>query len=131
MGTLIFIILLAILITAMLYRLAYRISPFKNFTQRLSPAYRIPAWFIVLYTPVQLFVLLSAGHHMPLTSTTGHELFSTLFSASHAVLAVMGMVMSMYFYKRNRVAIALLIANAAAAIFYLMAMLIFLQILVK
>lgn len=131
MGTLIFIILLAILITAMLYRLAYRLSPFKNFTQKLSPTYRMPAWFIVLYTPVQLFVLLSAGHHMPLANPKDHEIFSVLFTAIHAILAVMGMVMSMYFYKRNRIAIALLIANAAAAIFYLMAMLIFLQILVK
>lgn len=131
MGALIVIILLSVLFTALLYRGVYTISPFRNFAQGLLPAQRPLAWFVTLYVPVQVITLLMAGHHMPIANPKNHQVFAVLFTASHAILSVMGMVMSMYFYQRNRKAILLLILNAATAIFYLMCCIIFAQALVK
>lgn len=131
MGALVVIILVAILLTALLYRGLYRVSPFRNFTRQLTPVQRVLGWFVVLYVPVQVFVLLMAGHHLPVANPKGHEVFAVFFTASHAILSVMGMVMSMYFYHRNRKAIVLLILNSGTAIFYLMSCIIFAQQLIK
>lgn len=130
MGELTLIILAATIVVAILYRFAYLFSGFKNRAQ-LHPIAQLLCWFIVLYTPVQVLLLLMAGQYMPLANTKDHIGFSAGFTASHAIMAIMGMVVSRYFYKRTKIAMMLLIANAASAIFYTMAAIIFLMSLMK
>lgn len=120
MGKLLLIILAAIVITGILYSIMYKLSPFKDGRVQLSTVQRLLCWFIVLYTPVQLMVLLAAGQYMPLLNPSDHRLFAGLFTTSHALLAVMGIVVSKYFHQRNKAAMTLMVLNAATAIFYAM-----------
>jgi small-conductance mechanosensitive channel len=127
MGRLILIILAAIVITAILYSIMYKLSPFKDGRVKLGMIQRMLCWFIVLYTPVQLMVLLAAGQYMPLLNPKEHALFAGLFTSSHALLAVMGIVVSKYFHQRNKAAMTLMVLNAATAIFYTMSAIILLM----
>lgn len=92
---------------------------------QLGTVQRLLCWFVVLYTPAQLMILLAAGQYMPLLNTKDHTLFAGLFTTSHALLAVMGISMSMFFYRRNKSAMTLMVLNAATAIFYTMSAIIF------
>lgn len=125
MGKLLLIILASIIITGVLYRIMYKLSPFKGEQVRLGIVQRLLCWFIVLYTPIQLMVLLAAGQYMPLLNTKEHTMFAGLFTTSHALLAVMGIVVSKYFHQRNKAAMTLMVLNAATAIFYTMSAIIF------
>ncbi len=125
MGKLLLIILASIAITGVLYSIIYKLSPFKGDKMKLNTVQRLLCWFIVLYTPVQLMILLAAGQYMPLLNPKEHTLFSGLFTMSHALLAVMGIVMSKYFHQRNKAAMTLMVLNAATAIFYIMSAIIF------
>lgn len=125
MGKLILIIFVATILTAVLYTLVNRVSSFKNSSIQLTTAQKLLCYFIVLYVPVQLFVLLTAGSHMPLANPKGHNFIAISFTLSHALMSVMGMVVSNYFQKKNKSALALLVVNASTAIFYFMAAIIF------
>lgn len=125
MGTLILVILAAIAITVVLYSIVYRFFPFRNSTTPMNTVQRLLCWFVVLYTPVQLMILLAAGQYMPLVNPKDHTVFAGLFTSSHAILAVMGIAMSKYFYGRNKWAMSLMVLNAATAIFYAMSAIIF------
>lgn len=125
MGKLLLIILASIIIIGVLYRIVHSLSPFKDGKMQLSTVQRVLCWFVVLYTPVQLMILLAAGQYMPLLNTKDHTLFAGLFTTSHALLAVMGISMSMFFYRRNKAAMTLMVLNAATAIFYTMSAIIF------
>lgn len=126
MGALILIVLLSVIITGVLYRIGYSISPFKRLTRGLTPVQQFLCWVVVLYVPVQLFLLYTIGSYLPIISPDNHPTFAVLFTSSHAILAVMGMVMSMFFYKRNNKAVLLLTANAACAIVYIAQSILFL-----
>lgn len=125
MGKLLLIILASIIVTGILYSIINRLSPFKDGKMQLSTVQRLLCWFVVLYTPVQLMILLAAGQYMPLLNTKDHTLFAGLFTTSHALLAVMGISMSMFFYRRTKAAMTLMVLNAATAIFYTMSAIIF------
>lgn len=125
MGKLILIILIATVLTAIIYTLVNRVSSFKNATVQLTTVQKLLCYFIVLYVPIQLFVLLTAGSRMPLGNLKGHDFIAISFTLSHALMSVMGMVVSNYFQKKNKAALALLIVNASTAIFYFMAAIIF------
>lgn len=125
MGKLLLIILASIAITGVLYSIIYKLSPFKGDKLQLGTVQRLLCWFVVLYTPVQLMILLAAGQYMPLLNTKEHTAFAGLFTTSHALLAVMGVVMSKYFHQRNKIAMMLMVLNAATAIFYTMSAIIF------
>ncbi len=127
MGKLILIILVATILTAVFYTLINRISPFKNASIQLKPLQKTACYFIVLYVPVQLFILLTAGSHMPIANPKGHDFIAMSFTISHAVLSVMGMVVSNYFQKKNKAFLSLLVVNASTAIFYFMAAIIFIS----
>lgn len=125
MGKLLLIILASIVIIGVLYSVVHRLAPIENNKAPLSKIQLVLFWFIVLYTPVQLMILLAAGQYMPLLNTKDHTLFAGLFTTSHALLAVMGISMSMFFCRRNKAAMTLMVLNAATAIFYTMSAIIF------
>ncbi|MCB9047225.1 MAG: hypothetical protein H6550_13915 [Chitinophagales bacterium] len=125
MGKLILIVIFASIITAGLYNLVNRLSPFKAMKGEPTPAQKLLYYFIVLYVPVQLFILLIAGKYMPIANLKDHTIITTIFSLGHALLSIMGMVVSKYFYARNKAALFLLVLNASTAIFYFMATFIF------
>ncbi|HYD19956.1 MAG TPA: hypothetical protein VEB40_00670 [Flavipsychrobacter sp.] len=131
MGTLILIILAAVVAIAALYSVVNKLSPFKGTGSSLGAMQRFACWFVVLYTPVQLMTLLAAGQYMPLLNPKDHTVFAGLFTSSHALLAVMGISMSKYFYTRNKAAMALLVLNSATAIFYAMSAIIFFMALAR
>ncbi len=125
MGKLLLIILVSIVIIGVLYRIIHKLLPVEDSRAPLSKIQLLLCWFVVLYTPIQLMVLLAAGQYMPLLNTKEHTVFAGLFTTSHALLAVMGISMSMFFYRRNKSAMTLMVLNAATAIFYTMSAIIF------
>ena len=64
---------------------------------------------------------------MPIASPKGHDFIAISFTLSHALLSVMGMVVSNFFQKTNKSALALLVVNASTAIIYFMAAIIFIS----
>lgn len=125
MGKLLLIILASIIIIGVLYRIIHKLLPIGDSKAPLGRIQLLLCWFVVLYTPIQLMILLAAGQYMPLLNTKEHTVFAGLFTTSHALLAVMGIVMSKYFHQRNKTAMMLMVLNAATAIFYTMSAIIF------
>lgn len=125
MGRLLLIVLASIIVTAVLYNIVNRLSPFKGPIAPMSTLMRMVCWFIVLYTPVQLMVILATGLYMTLLNPQNNPVFAGIFTTSHAVLAVMGIHMSKFFHRQNKSVMALLVLNSATAIFYIMSAIIF------
>lgn len=120
-GSLLFALIAAgIAITLLLYFIVSRLSPFKKIGSPPSVMQRLLFTFVMLYVPVQLLVLLNAGHLMPIGDI--HELsFESLnFAILHGILAVMGMVVSHYYSKRDKLYYIIMFFNFGAAVFYFM-----------
>ena len=126
MGKLFLFILAAIVVTGVLYTIAYRIAPFKKTSGPLTPVQNILCWLAMVYVPVQVVVLLTAGQYLPIGVVNQHMVASINFAIGHGLLSILAMVIARFFYKKHAYALLLLTFNAATAIFYFMAAMILL-----
>lgn len=118
-------IIAGIVLTAVFFLVIYKISGLKGFEQNLSTLQKALFGFIIFYTPVQLIILLTAGHKMQLANPQGHNFVAISFTLTHALMAVMGMVVCAYLYKRYRPLSILMAFNAVSAVFYFLSASIF------
>lgn len=127
-GPIVFIIG-GLVITTIAFFSIYKLAGFGNGLMSLPILQKLLFFFVAFYTPVQLMVMLAAGHNLPMANTRGNEMFSLFFTTTHALMAVMGMVVCAYYYKQNKLAAMPMVFNAVTSVFYFMSALIFLRVL--
>lgn len=109
------IVLLALIITLILSVAAHRFIILNN-TKKFLPLY----YFALLYTPLQLLILVIVGQHLPIGNPQQHVTEAVCFAFGHGALAILGTIVSRYFYQQNKTAAIPFVANSIAAIFYIM-----------
>lgn len=116
---LILVLLIAIsaVVIFVLYKLIARWSRDID-VHHLSSGQRILFFVVVLYAPVQLILLLSIGHHLPIGRVEDHIPTALVFSTLHIILPLMGAVASKRLMTEKRIAVVPYVANLCAALFY-------------
>lgn len=124
---LIIIIVFATIVTGVVYTLINKILPIRNQTSP-NTWQRVLFFFVMFYTPIQLLVLVFAGHRLPIGNTQEHLTESVNFALLHGVLACFGMVVSMLYRRTNNLYMGVFLLNTIASIFYFMSGLILLGV---
>ncbi len=124
---LIIIIVFATILTGVLHTLINKLLPIGK-----QPApntwLRVVYFFMMFYTPVQLLILISSGHHFPIGSTQEHPVEAINFTLLHGILACFGMAVSMLYHRTNKLYMGVFLLNTMSAIFYFMSGLILLGV---